>query len=70
VTLPPSVDGDRPVTFGWDPLQGRLYDEFRIEVPVTVFPAWPQRLLRISAQLYNRPDQYAALAEALSRLLP
>jgi isopenicillin-N epimerase len=53
---------------GWrvrDPLQGRLFDQWGIEVPVMRWPAAPKRLLRISAQLYNSPEQYARLAQAL-----
>jgi isopenicillin-N epimerase len=57
---------------GWrvrDPLQGRLFDGWRIEVPIMRWPAPPHRLVRISAQLYNHPAQYARLAEALRREL-
>lgn len=53
---------------GWrvrDPLQGRLFDAWSIEVPIMRWPAAPRRLLRISAQLYNRPEQYARLAHAI-----
>jgi isopenicillin-N epimerase len=53
---------------GWrvrDPLQGRLFDQWGIEVPIMRWPAAPRRLLRISAQLYNSPEQYARLAQAL-----
>jgi hypothetical protein len=50
-------------------------DEDRIEVPVLAFPvraaeppgAGPsQTLIRISAQRYNRPEEYAWLAERLA----
>jgi isopenicillin-N epimerase len=57
---------------GWrvrDPLQGRLFDGWGIEVPIMRWPAAPKRLLRISAQLYNTPDQYARLADALGKEL-
>ena len=57
---------------GWrvrDPLQGRLFDGWGIEVPIMRWPAPPRRLLRISAQLYNSPDQYARLADALGKEL-
>ena len=53
-----------------DPLQGRLFDRWNIEVPVMSWPAAPRRLIRISAQLYNTPAQYVRLAEALGKELP
>jgi isopenicillin-N epimerase len=56
------------VETGWrvrDPLQGRLFDGWSIEVPIMRWPAPPKRLLRISAQLYNSPEQYARLAQAI-----
>jgi isopenicillin-N epimerase len=52
-----------------DPLQDRLFDEHRIEVPVIPWPAPPKRVLRLSAQLYNRFEQYEQLATVLSELL-
>ena len=52
-----------------DPLQQRLYDGWGIEVPVMSWPAAPRRLLRISAQLYNRREHYVRLAEALGKEL-
>jgi isopenicillin-N epimerase len=36
---------------------------------VLPWPSPPKRLLRISAQLYNTPDDYQKLAEALVRIL-
>jgi len=53
-----------------DPLQDALLFEHGIEVPVIPWPAPPRRLIRISAQVYNRPDQYHRLGEALRQLLP
>jgi isopenicillin-N epimerase len=56
-------------------LQAALFDEDRIEVPVLTFPvpaacppgAGPaQTLVRISAQRYNRPEEYARLGERLA----
>jgi isopenicillin-N epimerase len=64
VTLPDSPT----MQTGWrvrDPLQDRLFDHWKIEVPIMRWPAAPKRLLRISAQLYNTPEQYRRLAEAL-----
>jgi len=49
-----------------DPLQEALLTRHGIEVPVIPWPAPPRRLLRISAQLYNRIEQYEQLARALT----
>jgi isopenicillin-N epimerase len=68
ISLP---DGTTDV--GWrrpDPLQARLYESWSIEVPVMSWPAAPRRLVRISAQLYNRREHYERLAEALRKELP
>ena len=54
---------------GTDPLQERLFQEYGIEVPVWYWGDPPQRLLRISAQLYNSVEQYRYLAEKLAALL-
>jgi isopenicillin-N epimerase len=48
-----------------DPLQERLFAEWKIEAPVIPWPQPPKRLLRISAQLYNCLRDYHRLAEAL-----
>ena len=51
-----------------DTLKRRLYDEYRIEIPVI---AWNgQRLARISVQGYNTQADVAALSTALRDLLP
>jgi isopenicillin-N epimerase len=55
--------------FPFDGLQVRLFQDYRIEVPVIAWPAPPRRLIRISAQLYNDRPQYVALAGALQALL-
>ena len=83
-SAPPSPDGmlgslasivlpDSPtVETGWrirDPIQGRLFDDWGIELPIMRWPAPPKRLLRISVQLYNTPGQYVHLAEALRKEL-
>ena len=68
VTLPDGVTTEimwrRP-----DPVQTRLYDNWKIEVPVMSWPAPPRRLIRISAQLYNTHSHYERLAEALQKEL-
>ncbi len=50
-------------------LQQALREQFSIEVPVPLWPAPPRRLVRVSAQLYNEPEQYTSLAKALVTLL-
>jgi isopenicillin-N epimerase len=66
----PLPDGTAEVTWRRpDPLQQQLYDGWGIEVPVVSWPAAPRRLIRVSAQLYNRREQYARLAEALRKEL-
>jgi isopenicillin-N epimerase len=66
----PDGDGAPPSSALYaDPLQDRLLEDFRIEVPVIPWPAPPRRLIRISAQLYNRPGDYRRLADALRALL-
>jgi isopenicillin-N epimerase len=83
-SAPPSPDGmigslasivlpnSPTVETGWrirDPIQGRLFDDWGIELPIMRWPAPPKRLLRISVQLYNTPGQYVHLAEALRKEL-
>lgn len=51
-----------------DPLQDTLLERYGIEVPVIPWPAAPQRLVRLSAQVYNTLDQYQRLADALREL--
>jgi isopenicillin-N epimerase len=63
--MPTTMSQFRPV----DTVQSALFDEYAIEVPVMTWPAAPQRLLRISAQIYNTPEDYQRLAAALRSLL-
>ena len=65
----PEGDAGKPSALYSDPLQNRLWQRDRIEVPISPWPAAPQRLLRISAQLYNHRTDYEILASALKREL-
>jgi isopenicillin-N epimerase len=48
--------------------QKRLYDEFRIEVPLIRRAGSPPRWFRISAQIYNSMEEYEYLASAMGTL--
>ncbi|MGH7894153.1 MAG: aminotransferase class V-fold PLP-dependent enzyme, partial [Candidatus Binatia bacterium] len=48
-----------------EPLQQVLIDRHQIQVPIAPWPAPPRRLVRVSAHLYNRIDEYRRLADAL-----
>jgi isopenicillin-N epimerase len=52
-----------------DPLQDALLARYQTEVPIVPWPAPPGRLVRISAQHYNRFEQYERLATHLRALL-
>jgi isopenicillin-N epimerase len=65
VVLPPSAAELVP-PHGLDPLQVRLFEQHRIEVPVMRWPSPPLRLLRISPQIYNSHEQYEYLARTLA----
>jgi isopenicillin-N epimerase len=72
------LPGIAPTEEVTDRLQAQLFEEDRIEVPLMVTPvraargggggpaAQAQALVRISAQQYNRPAEYAYLAERLA----
>jgi len=49
-------------------LKQRLFDEFRVEVPLYRWEGRP--FLRVSVQAYNTPEDIDALLSALSTLLP
>ncbi|HNS50305.1 MAG TPA: aminotransferase class V-fold PLP-dependent enzyme [Anaerolineae bacterium] len=49
-------------------LQRRLYDEYRVEVPVIEWNG--RQLVRVSVQGYNTADDVGALVRALADLLP
>ncbi len=47
-------------------LESRLFEDFKVVVPVTFHDGW--QWLRLSAQLYNTLRDYERLADALSRI--
>jgi isopenicillin-N epimerase len=49
-------------------LQRRLYDEYRVEVPIIEWNG--RQLVRVSVQGYNTADDIEALVRALENLLP
>ena len=67
--LPDGDTGSVNELFPFDKLQERLFKDYRIEVPVIAWPSPPQRVIRISAQLYNSRWHYEVLAEALVEIL-
>ena len=69
VPIADSSPRPRDSAFEVDPLQRQLLERFRIEVPIDSWSMPSMRLLRLSAQLYNRAEQYELLAEALLKLL-
>ena len=69
VSLPEGYPTEPSPPYYLDPLQDRLFHEWKIEVPIIAWPKAPKRHLRLSAQLYNTPEEYQRLAEALEALL-
>ncbi|MCY3648699.1 MAG: aminotransferase class V-fold PLP-dependent enzyme [Acidimicrobiaceae bacterium] len=63
VPVPPADHSGSEI---FDPLMAALEQRHRIQVPVFIWPAPPNRLLRISAHLYNDESQYHRLAEAVT----
>ena len=66
--LPPGSTEPPTSALYADPLQEKLLARWGIEVPVIPWPAPPKRLIRISAQLYNRIENYEFLASALAEI--
>lgn len=64
-----SVYGQAGQTRAWPVLQDILCNRFNIEVPVIPWSSPFKQMMRISAQLYNTPEQYHYLAKALITLL-
>jgi isopenicillin-N epimerase len=69
VPIPGGSFVPRKSAFDVDPLQQQLLDDFGIEVPIDSWTMPSMRLFRLSAQLYNRSEEYDLLVEALKELL-
>lgn len=67
--LPAKFQGRRK-TQKIDPEQQRLYDRFRIELPLVRFGSPERRYFRVCAHVYNHLEEYAYLARALRQLRP
>jgi isopenicillin-N epimerase len=67
IPLPAAFQG-RAKSGKIDAEQLRLYDEFGIEVPFVRIGPPERRYFRVSAQLYNSPDDYTRLAKALKAI--
>ena len=65
VPLPDGDQNEAPSLYG-DPLQDQLLFEHNIEVPIVPWPAPPKRVLRVSAAVYNRLEDYERLAGVLA----
>ncbi len=65
----PDDPGPKPADGELDHLHTRLFEQHRVEVPIVAWPRHPKRLVRVSAQLYNRIEDYEVLAGALDEAL-
>jgi isopenicillin-N epimerase len=63
--LPDAKDANTAGLGGHDLIHQALFEQHRIELPIFSWPAPPKRVLRVSAQVYNRDDEYERLADVL-----
>ena len=65
----PTRDSDITLSMGgMDPLQERLFSEYSIEVPITLWSDPRRRAVRISAHLYNTIEEFRYLGSALAAI--
>ena len=69
IPLPEDPASAAPAPLPVDPLTNVLFERFGIEVVVFLLQPGPRRLLRVSAQIYNSPEQYDRLVGALREVL-
>lgn len=65
----PLPDASKPRGPDEEPLREALFREHHIEVPVFSWPGPKGRVIRVSAQRYNRLEQYQQLADLLPAML-
>ena len=66
IPLPDSIQRASFTADRIDPLQTRLLEHYRIEVPIVRWGEPARRYVRLSAQAYNSTEDYRALAAALT----
>jgi isopenicillin-N epimerase len=65
----PDCDGAASTAMGDDdPVHRELFEKNKIEVPVMAWPDPPKRVIRLSSQVYNKPEEYDALNDALNKI--
>jgi len=65
IPLPSRPSDIVPPMGGMDPLQERLFEEYSIEVPITLWSGPRRRAVRISAHLYNTIEEFRYLGLCL-----
>jgi isopenicillin-N epimerase len=65
----PDGDGRERTPLDSEPFQDLLLERFGIEVPIYWWGGGATRWLRVSAQLYNTPEQYAYLGECVRTVI-
>ncbi len=65
----PLPDSPWPEQEGMLPIQETLWKEHKIVVPVYSWPAYPKRVIRLSAQAYNTLEEYFWFADCLRSVL-
>ncbi|MDC0325368.1 aminotransferase class V-fold PLP-dependent enzyme [bacterium] len=69
--MPDATEDARPSSPLYsDPFQDTLWEKYQVEVPIVPWSAPRKRLIRISAQLYNQPEDYVRLLHAVKGSLP
>lgn len=67
--LPGEATAPLQSAFQPDPLRRALYERYRIQAVVGLWPPHRRRYLRVSAALYNSQDEYRYLGQALEALI-